>query len=109
MAKSNGITTKTEPSDSDSPVAGASDDKVKVAFSGLDNRLFFALKRTTKLRKVAEIFAENAKVPVDAIRFDLDGRAISHDDTPHSCGMVDSDCVDVVRRTDGGGFTPIDL
>lgn len=105
MTRSNGKSTKQEPSDSDSPASTNTDEKVKVAFSGFDNRLYFALKRTAKLRRVAEIFADNAKVPVDSIRFNLDGRPIRLEDTPNSCGMVDSDCVDVTRKTDGGGLT----
>ncbi len=104
MSKVNGHDVSVqEANDSDSSGVNSNiENKVKVAFAGLDNRLYFALKSNTKLRRVAEIFAENAKIPLDSIKLVLDGREIPIDATPQSCGMVDSDVVDVSQRTDGG-------
>lgn len=103
MTKNSGHDSSQDINDSDSNRIGSSiENKVKVAFAGLDNRLYFALKPNTKLRRVAEIFADSAKVPLDSIRLVLDGREIPIDATPKSCGMVDSDVVDVSQKIDGG-------
>jgi len=105
MKQANGK--KKTPVDDASDANGSdtsNNEKIKIQFEGLGNRLFFALKPHTKLRKVAEIFAENANVRTENIQFSLDGTSIPTDSTPGACGMVDSDCVDVIVKTDGGGF-----
>ncbi|CCH43017.1 Small ubiquitin-related modifier 2 [Wickerhamomyces ciferrii] len=98
----NGDITANDVQDSDTSTRVG--DKIKIAFHGLDNKLYFALKPTTKLRKIAETFAEHANVDIETIKFSLDGRTISINSTPRDSGMVNADVVDVTSQTDGGYY-----
>jgi hypothetical protein len=79
-----------------------SSDKVKVAIHGINQRLYFALKKNTKLKKVMEMFANAVDEDVTKLKFQLDDRVLTANSTPSSIGLVDSDVIQVATISDGG-------
>lgn len=76
--------------------------KVRIAIEGLDQRLFFSLKRNAKMKRAMKMFADSVNLDVATLRFTLESQQISPSDTPAGVGLVDSDIVLVFRNADGG-------
>eukprot|EP00941_MAST-03F_sp_MAST-3F-sp1_P003905 g3905.t1 len=63
---------------------------------------YFKVKPTTKMGKIFGVYAQRKGIQANALRFLLDGRRISHDDTPKLLELEDQDQIDCVLEQSGG-------
>lgn len=64
---------------------------------------FFKIKKTTKMGKVFQTYAQRKGMQVSSLRFLLDGDRIKEDQTPKMLEMEDQDQIDCVLDQVGGG------
>jgi small ubiquitin-related modifier len=62
----------------------------------------FKVKKTTKMQKIIDAYANRKGVAVNALRFLLDGNRINADDTPKTLELEDGDQIDVRVEQTGG-------
>jgi hypothetical protein len=86
------------------PPKGSNADRIKVAFHGCDQNLYFAFKNSSKMRKIKDMFAQNAGIPVGNLKFFYEGHEIRDNETPEEIGLADNELIDVKRRSDGGVY-----
>lgn len=65
---------------------------------------YFKIKRSTKMQKVFETYANRKGINPDTIRFLLDGERIQPTDTPKMLEMEDQDQIDCRLEQNGGSF-----
>jgi small ubiquitin-related modifier len=63
---------------------------------------FFKIKKTTKMSKVFETYAQRKGVQVGSLRFLLDGERIEASSTPKFLELEDQDQIDCVLEQTGG-------
>ncbi|CAJ1966356.1 unnamed protein product [Cylindrotheca closterium] len=63
---------------------------------------FFKIKKTTKMGKVFQTYAQRKGMQVSSLRFLLDGDRIKDDQTPKMLEMEDQDQIDCVLDQVGG-------
>eukprot|EP00980_Cylindrotheca_fusiformis_P010690 scaffold2391_cov113-Cylindrotheca_fusiformis.AAC.7 len=63
---------------------------------------FFKIKKTTKMGKVFETYAQRKGMQMSSLRFLLDGDRIKEDQTPKMLEMEDQDQIDCVLDQVGG-------
>jgi len=63
---------------------------------------FFKIKKTTKMQKVFETYAQRKGVQPQSLRFLLDGERIESDQTPKMLELEDQDQIDCVLEQTGG-------
>ncbi|KAH8090908.1 ubiquitin-related domain-containing protein [Filobasidium floriforme] len=66
------------------------------------NEVFFKIKRTTRLNKLKNAYAERVGKNVAAIRFFYDGNRVNDDDTPDSLDLEEGDSIEVALEQVGG-------
>ncbi|KAI5454807.1 SUMO protein smt3 [Naganishia albida] len=76
--------------------------EVEVVTSTDGNEVFFKIKRTTKLNKLKNAYAERVGKQVTSIRFFYDGRRVQDEDTPESLELEDGDAIEVQLEQVGG-------
>ena len=64
---------------------------------------FFKIKKTTKMSKVFETYANRKGVQSSSLRFLLDGERIEPDSTPKILELDDQDQIDCMLEQSGGG------
>ncbi|CEP20849.1 unnamed protein product [Cyberlindnera jadinii] len=77
-------------------------EKIKIAVNGFEQRLYFGIRKGTKIKKVFQLFAKSVDLDYRTLIFTLDGRVLRETDTPTSIGLVDSDVILVKSNSDGG-------
>jgi small ubiquitin-related modifier len=65
---------------------------------------FFKIKKTTKMQKVFETYAQRKGVQSSSLRFLLDGERIEPDQTPKMLELDDQDQIDCMLEQSGGCF-----
>lgn len=65
---------------------------------------FFKIKKSTKMQKVFETYAQRKGVQVGSLRFMLDGERIDPQQTPKMLELDDQDQIDCLLEQVGGGF-----
>mmetsp|Transcript_14006 Transcript_14006/g.20497 ORF Transcript_14006/g.20497 Transcript_14006/m.20497 type:complete len:93 (+) Transcript_14006:167-445(+) len=63
---------------------------------------FFKIKKTTKMSKVFETYAQRKGVAPNSLRFLLDGERIAADETPKTLELEDQDQIDCLLEQVGG-------
>ena len=63
---------------------------------------FFKVKKTTKMGKVFDAFAQRKGVSKASLRFLLDGQRINEGDTPKTLELEDQDQIDCMLAQVGG-------
>ena len=66
--------------------------------------MFFKIKKTTRMSKVFETYAQRKGIQAQSLRFLLDGERIQGDQTPKMLEMEDQDQIDAVLEQTGGGW-----
>lgn len=66
---------------------------------------FFKIKKSTKMHKVFESYANRKGVQASSLRFLLDGERIEPDSTPKMLELDDQDQIDCMLEQSGGGCT----
>lgn len=64
--------------------------------------MFFKIKKTTRMSKVFETYAQRKGIQAQSLRFLLDGERIQGDQTPKMLEMEDQDQIDAVLEQTGG-------
>ncbi len=64
--------------------------------------MFFKVKKTTKMSKIMDAYAQRRGVATNSLRFMLDGDRIQGDATPKMLELEDNDQIDVMLETVGG-------
>lgn len=64
--------------------------------------MFFKIKKTTRMSKVFETYAQRKGIQAASLRFLLDGERIQGDQTPKMLEMEDQDQIDAVLEQTGG-------
>jgi small ubiquitin-related modifier len=64
---------------------------------------FFKIKKTTKMSKVFETYAQRKGVQANSLRFMLDGERIEANQTPKMLELDDQDQIDCMLEQMGGG------
>ena len=64
--------------------------------------MFFKIKKTTRMSKVFETYAQRKGIQAASLRFLLDGERIQGDPTPKMLEMEDQDQIDAVLEQTGG-------
>mmetsp|Transcript_10789 Transcript_10789/g.34329 ORF Transcript_10789/g.34329 Transcript_10789/m.34329 type:complete len:95 (+) Transcript_10789:85-369(+) len=83
--------------------AAGSDEMIMITLKDHDDKTtHFRIKRTTRLAKVFQAYAQRQGVDIAQYRFLLDGDRLAPDQTPESAGMEDGDQVDVMAMQEGG-------
>lgn len=65
---------------------------------------FFKIKKTTKMQKVFETYAQRKGVQVASLRFLLDGEKINQESTPKMLELEDQDQIDCLLEQTGGMY-----
>lgn len=65
---------------------------------------FFKIKKSTKMAKVFETYAQRKGVQSSSLRFLLDGERIKPDDTPKMLELDDQDQIDCMLEQTGGSM-----
>ncbi|KAJ9099718.1 hypothetical protein QFC20_005596 [Naganishia adeliensis] len=73
-----------------------------LTFTFYGNEVFFKIKRTTKLNKLKNAYADRVGKQVNSIRFFYDGRRVQDEDTPESLELEDGDAIEVQLEQVGG-------
>jgi small ubiquitin-related modifier len=68
---------------------------------------FFKIKKTTKMSKVFETYAQRKGVQATSLRFMLDGERVNEDETPKMLELEDQDQIDCMLEQTGGGCSLI--
>lgn len=97
MSDDNNGKTKAEPGQEKKPGTIT----IKVSEQGQET--LFKIKRTTKMSKVFEAFAQRKGVEAKNLRFLLDGERILDESTPEDNGLEDDDQIDCMLHSVGGG------
>ncbi len=63
---------------------------------------FFKIKKTTKMSKVFQTYANRKGVQLTSLRFLLDGERIEPDQTPKMLELDDQDQIDCMLEQSGG-------
>jgi len=63
---------------------------------------YFKIKKTTKMSKVFETYAQRKGVQSNSLRFLLDGERIQNDQTPKQLDLDDQDQIDCMLEQTGG-------
>eukprot|EP00538_Stauroneis_constricta_P004090 CAMPEP_0119547100 /NCGR_PEP_ID=MMETSP1352-20130426/1321_1 /TAXON_ID=265584 /ORGANISM="Stauroneis constricta, Strain CCMP1120" /LENGTH=93 /DNA_ID=CAMNT_0007591945 /DNA_START=48 /DNA_END=329 /DNA_ORIENTATION=- len=63
---------------------------------------FFKIKKTTKMQKVFDTYANRKGVQSGSLRFLLDGERVPEDATPKSLELDDQDQIDCMLEQTGG-------
>ena len=63
----------------------------------------FGIKTTTKLGKVMQAFADRICMPIESLRFVVDGNRVNEGSTTQTLEMEDGDVIDCMLTFDGGG------
>jgi small ubiquitin-related modifier len=63
---------------------------------------FFKIKKSTKMSKVFETYAQRKGVQSSSLRFLLDGERINGDNTPKMLELDDQDQIDCMLEQTGG-------
>merc|ERR1712183_325201 len=63
---------------------------------------YFKIKKTTKMAKVFESYAQRKGVQASSLRFLLDGERIQRDQTPKQLELDDQDQIDCMLEQTGG-------
>mmetsp|Transcript_22188 Transcript_22188/g.61791 ORF Transcript_22188/g.61791 Transcript_22188/m.61791 type:complete len:92 (+) Transcript_22188:221-496(+) len=63
---------------------------------------FFKIKKTTKMQKVFDTYAQRKGVEASSLRFLLDGERIEADATPKTLELDDQDQIDCMLEQTGG-------
>jgi len=63
---------------------------------------FFKIKKTTKMSKVFNTYAQRKGVQISSLRFLLDGERIEEGQTPESLELDDQDQIDCMLEQSGG-------
>ncbi len=64
--------------------------------------MFFRVKQTTHMKKIFEAFANRRGVDILSLRFMLEGKRITAEDTPKLLELEEDDQIDVVLEQVGG-------
>ena len=67
---------------------------------------FFNVKKTTRMEKVFNTYAQREGVKHFSLRFFLEGQRINGGSTPKSLGLKDQDQIECMREQQGGARTP---
>eukprot|EP00604_Paraphysomonas_vestita_P002566 CAMPEP_0174817740 /NCGR_PEP_ID=MMETSP1107-20130205/262_1 /TAXON_ID=36770 /ORGANISM="Paraphysomonas vestita, Strain GFlagA" /LENGTH=95 /DNA_ID=CAMNT_0016028725 /DNA_START=52 /DNA_END=339 /DNA_ORIENTATION=- len=65
--------------------------------------MFFKVKKSTRLQKMMDAYAQRRGISVNGLRFTLDGTRIAPDDTPKMLELEENDQIDVMLEATGGG------
>jgi small ubiquitin-related modifier len=76
---------------------------VTFSFLQTGEETFFKIKKTTKMSKVFETYAQRKGVQSTSLRFLLDGERIDKDSTPKMLELDDQDQIDCMLEQTGGG------
>ena len=94
----------TGASDADSDAGDATVDSLKIKLvSNTGKEVLFSVKKTTKLGKVMRAYCSRLGIPVESVRFLVDGNRINEDMLVEQSGLENNDVVDVVVTMEGGG------
>ena len=66
--------------------------------------MHFKIKKTTKMSKVFDAYASRKGQARPSLRFMLDGRRVTDEQTPGELGLEDGDQLDAVMEQTGGSF-----
>lgn len=66
------------------------------------DEIAFKVKKSTKMAKIMEAFAQRKGVASNMLRFMVDGKRVNAEDTPKTLELEDGDQVDVVLQQEGG-------
>ena len=64
--------------------------------------MHFKIKKTTKMSKVFDTYAQRKGIQPTSLRFLLDGERVGMDQTPKMLEMEDGDQIDAVLEQQGG-------
>ncbi|XP_047326126.1 small ubiquitin-related modifier 2-like [Impatiens glandulifera] len=67
------------------------------------NEIFFRIKRTTKLKKLMDVYCSREAVSFNSVAFLFDGRRLRRDQTPGELEMEDGAEIDAMLHQSGGG------
>jgi len=67
------------------------------------DEMAFKVKKTTKMGKIFDAYSQRKGVARQSLRFLLDGKSISQDDTPKMLELEEDDQIDVYLEQVGGG------
>ncbi|KAJ9108692.1 hypothetical protein QFC21_000012 [Naganishia friedmannii] len=76
--------------------------EVKPEQTSMNIKVFFKIKRTTKLNKLKNAYADRVGKQVNSIRFFYDGNRVLDEDTPESLELEDGDAIEVQLEQVGG-------
>ena len=77
--------------------------KSRAAFAAfLLSQTFFKVKKTTRMEKVFNTYAQRKGVSMNSLRFLLDGERINADSTPKTLDLEDQDQIDCMLEQQGG-------
>jgi small ubiquitin-related modifier len=68
------------------------------------NRISLRTKKTTQFRTLMRCYLAKGSIVPGTIRFLLDGRRLTDDQTPQEVGMEDKGMIDAVAQQIGGNF-----
>mmetsp|Transcript_498 Transcript_498/g.710 ORF Transcript_498/g.710 Transcript_498/m.710 type:complete len:96 (-) Transcript_498:193-480(-) len=91
----------TEPVKSEGETKDAQTITIRVKEQG-GEETYFKIKRTTKMSKVFDAFAQRKGVQRKALRFLLDGERINDDATANDLEIDDNDQIDCLLEQTGG-------
>jgi small ubiquitin-related modifier len=97
---------ESEEQEKKTPAADADTDNAAITLKVVDvggDEMFFKVKKTTKMKKIMDAYADKKGVSFQSLRFMKDGLRIKEDDTPKMLEMEDDDQIDVRIETIGGG------
>jgi len=66
------------------------------------DEMFFKVKKTTKMQKIFDAYAQRRGIQTTALRFVLDGERLAPDVTPKMLELEENDQIDVMLETVGG-------
>ena len=66
------------------------------------DEMFFKVKKTTKMSKIFDAYAQRRGIATSSIRFALDGQRIQPDSTPKMLELEENDQIDVMLEAVGG-------
>jgi small ubiquitin-related modifier len=88
--------------DSNSPWNHPSFTHTNASFQQTGEETFFKIKKSTKMSKVFETYAQRKGVQSSSLRFLLDGERIDGDNTPKMLELDDQDQIDCMLEQTGG-------
>jgi len=88
-----------EPKDEKEAEAGTITIRVK---DQTGEETYFKVKKSTRMEKVFNAYAQRKGVSASALRFLLDGQRINNDQTPKLLDLEDQDQIDCLLEQQGG-------